>query len=58
VAFKNATMIDRFNTSRLDAVAAQDLVDSNRDVKSNMTRFMANRKPFTMKRTFDTRSGN
>ena len=40
------------------ASGAQDLVDSNRGVKSNMTRFMANRKPFTMKRTFDTRSGN
>jgi hypothetical protein len=58
VAYKNASMIDKFNTSRLDAVAAQDLVDSNRQVKTNMTRFMANRKPFTMKRTFDTRSGN
>jgi|TARA_R110002124_G_scaffold54004_1_gene154174 hypothetical protein len=58
VAFKNASMIDNFNTSRLDAVAAQNLVDSNRQVKTNMNRFMANRKPFTMKRIFDTRSGN
>jgi hypothetical protein len=58
VAFKNASMIDNFNTSRLDAVAAQNLVDSNRQVKTNMSRFMANRKPFTMKRIFDTRSGN
>ena len=40
------------------ASGAQDLVDGIRGFKSNMTRFMANRKPFTMKRTFDTRSGN
>mgnify|MGYP003633131167 CR=1 FL=1 len=40
------------------ASGAQDLVDDIRGYESNMTRFMANRKPFTMKRTFDTRSGN
>jgi len=50
--------LNTFKDLEKRASGAQNLVDSNRQVKTNMNRFMANRKPFTMKRIFDTRSGN